>query len=92
MWLNVPKYSKLLNLDQYSDICIVTINEERGLYELSAYEAGSSNCANLLISPCSFEHAQKQLSNIIRSLSKGVKVCRVYAEDETASQDNDDND
>lgn len=92
MWLNVPNNSKLLNLDQYSDICIVTVNEEKGLYELSAFEAGESICANRLTSPCSIEHAKKQLSNIIRSLSKGVKVCRVYDEDETSPQDTDDND
>lgn len=82
MWLNIPKYSKVLNLDQYSDICIVTLNEEKGLYELSVFETGSSICANRLTSPCSLAHAKKQLANILRSLSQGAKVCRVYDEDE----------
>lgn len=89
MWLSIPKKSQLLNLDRYSSIGIVTVNREKDLYELSAFEPGDSVRAERLTSVCSLEHAQKQLSNIIHSLSHGVKICRVYDEDETEPQDND---
>lgn len=92
MWLYLPHYSKLLNLDQYSDIYIVEASKEEGFYALNVFEAGGAYDETRLIPLCSLGHAQKQLSNIIHSLSKGVKVCRVYAEDETPPQDNDDND
>lgn len=55
---------------------------ERNLYELCAYKNDSS-FAERLSSPCSLTHAKNQLSNILRSLSHGAAVCRVYDEDDT---------
>lgn len=81
MWLSVPKRTKIINLDLYRSVNIVTVNAEKGLYELSAYES-NSNFAENLISPCSLAHAQNQFSNILHRLSQGAVICRVYDEDE----------
>lgn len=89
MWLSIPKRSKMINLDLYSSVHIITVNAEMGLYELSAYES-NSEFAESLISPCSLDHAQNQLSNILHSLSRRAVICRVYDEDETAAS-NDEN-
>lgn len=89
MWLSIPKRSKMINLDLYSGVHIITVNAGKGLYELSAYES-NSNFAESLISPCSLAHAQNQFSNILHSLSRGAVVCRVYDEDETVAS-NDEN-
>ncbi|MEZ3452746.1 MAG: hypothetical protein K1W17_00040 [Oscillospiraceae bacterium] len=81
MWLSIPKRSKMINLDLYSSVHIITVDAENGLYDLSAYGI-KSNFAEILISPCSLDHAQNQLSNILHGLSRGAAVCRVYDEDE----------
>lgn len=82
MWLSVPKQSRMINLSLYLSVNIITVNEEKGLYELCAYKNDSS-FAERLSSPCSLTHAKNQLSNILRSLSHGAAVCRVYDEDDT---------
>lgn len=89
MWLSIPKRSKMINLDLYSSVHIITVDAENGLYDLSAYES-NSNFAESLISPCSLAHAQNQFSNILHCLSHGAVVCRVYDEDETSAS-NDEN-
>lgn len=89
MRLSIPKRSKMINLDLYSSVHIITVNAGKGLYELSAYES-NSNFAESLISPCSLAHAQNQFSNILHSLSRGAVICRIYNEDETAAS-NDEN-
>lgn len=81
MWLNLPQRSKMINLDLYSSVHIITVNEEKGLYELSAYES-NSEFSESLISSCSLAHAKNQFANILHSLSRGASVCRVYDEDE----------
>ncbi|MDE5740813.1 MAG: hypothetical protein K2H90_00020 [Oscillospiraceae bacterium] len=93
MYLSLNKKKELLNLERYDNIAI-TSADENGLCQLIA--ARFENCRlsdmKTLTSPCSIDHAQKQLSNILRGISHGANLCRVYDEDETAPQDNDDND
>ncbi len=81
MWLNIPKQSRMINLDRYLSVNIITVNEEKGLYELCAYKNDSS-FAERLSSSCSLAHAKNQFANILHSLSRGASVCRVYDEDE----------
>lgn len=81
MWLNIPKQSRMINLDRYLSVNIITVNEEKGLYELCAYES-NSEFSESLISSCSLPHAKNQFANILHSLSRGAAVCRVYDEDE----------
>lgn len=81
MWLNIPKQSRMINLDLYSSVHIITVNEEKGLYELCAYKSDSS-FAERLSSSCSLVHTKNQFANILHSLSRGAAVCRVYDEDE----------
>lgn len=88
MWLSIPKHSKMINLDLYNSVHIITVDAENGLYDLSAYGI-KSNFAEILISPCSLAHAKKQFANILHCLSSGAAVCRVYDEDdETNEEDN----
>lgn len=89
MWLSIPKCSKMINLDCYSEVCILTLNAEKGLFELAALESGRSNYARLT-TPCSLAHAKNQFSNILHSLSRGAAICRIYSEDESAAS-NDEN-
>lgn len=81
MWLSVSKQSRIINLALYLSVNIITVNEEKGLYELCAYKSDSS-FAERLSSPCSLTHAKNQLSNILHSLARGAAVCRVYDENE----------
>lgn len=93
MYLSLNSQKELLNLERYDNVAI-TSADEKGLCQLVATRSEHCQLSDMkiLTAPCSFDHAQKQFSNILRSLSHGVKICRVYDEDETAPQDNDDND
>lgn len=93
MYLSLNKKKELLNLERYDNVAIASA-DEKGLCQLIATRSENCRLSDMkcLTSPCSIDHAKKQLSNILRSLSHGAKVCRVYDEDETASQDNDGND
>lgn len=93
MYLSLNKKKELLNLERYDDIAI-TSADENGRCQLVATRSEQCRLSDMkiLTSPCSIEHAQKQLSNILRGISRGANLCRIYDEDEIASQDNDDND
>lgn len=90
MWLSNSERSQIVNLDYCSVVRIVMVDGEKGEYELCAVAENDPDSYILLTSVCSLDHAKKQLSNIFCSISRGANLCRVYDEDETEPQNNDD--
>lgn len=91
MYLSLNSRKELLNLERYDNVVIVSA-EENGLCKLIATRSEHCRLSDMkdITSPCSLDHAQNQLSNILHSLSRGAVICRVYDEDEIAAS-NDEN-
>lgn len=83
MWVHNSKLSKIVNLDYCSEVCIAAANVDKGLYEICAF--AEDKPAIPLTSLCSLDHAKKQFSSILHSLSRDAAVCRVYNEDDLAA-------
>lgn len=88
MWINIQKHSRLINLDRCSEVRITTINEEKGLYEVTAVAEASAHCRPIpLTAPCSRKYAEKSLTTVINCILRDSKICRIYDEDNDTETD-----